>query len=137
MPHSEDDGAQGKAVPGQALAIAAEALYLVNLLAVPGIAFALLLLLYFRRGPHTPPLADCHLRQTVSASLWAGILLVAASGLIILLGGDNAPATWVVAIIYFTVCHSTLVLIGMVGLAKAMAGKVYVYPLVGRPCQGD
>jgi hypothetical protein len=27
--------------------------------------------------------------------------------------------------------HSTLILLGMLGLAKAMAGKFYVYPYIG------
>lgn len=121
-------------VAGQTLAVAAEALYLANLLLVPGLAFLILLALYLRRGKDTPPLADCHLRQTVSASIWGGILLVAANLLIILLGGYTTPATWTIVILYFTTCHSTLVLLGVVGLAKAMAGKNYVYPLVGRPC---
>ena len=53
---------------------------------------------------------------------------------IILLGGYTAPSTWVIVILYFTTAHSTLVLLGVMGLAKAMAGKNYVYPLVGRPC---
>ena len=36
-----------------------------------------------------------------------------------------------VLIIYFTVCHSTLVLFGVVGLAKAMAGQCWRFPLIG------
>lgn len=121
-------------VAGQTLAVTAEALYLANLLVAPGLAFFILLALYFRRSEKTPPLADCHLRQTVRASIWGGILLVVANLLIILLGGYTAPTTWTIVILYFTTCHSTLVLLGVVGLAKAMAGRNYIYPLVGRPC---
>ncbi|MDD5330816.1 MAG: hypothetical protein PHX38_12510 [Sulfuricella sp.] len=121
-------------IPGQALAIWAETLYLVNLLLAPGLAFLALLWLYLRRPPATPPLAVCHLRQAISASLWAGALLVFANVLIILLGGYSAPSTWVVVILYFTTCHSTLVLFGVFGLAKALAGQQYVYPLLGRHC---
>jgi uncharacterized Tic20 family protein len=40
-----------------------------------------------------------------------------------------------IVIIYFTTCHSTLVLLGVLGLAKAMAGQKYIYPLLGRPCE--
>ena len=131
MPASEDSELE---IPGQSLAVWAEVLYLSNLLIAPGLAFAALLWLYFKRSPDMPALARCHLRQTISASVWAGVLLVIANLLIILLGGYAAPKTWVIVIIYFTTCHSTLVLLGVLGLAKAMAGQKYVYPLVGRPC---
>jgi hypothetical protein len=40
-------------------------------------------------------------------------------------------------ILYFTFCHSTLVLLGIVGLAKAMAGQCWQFPLVGRPLPLD
>jgi uncharacterized Tic20 family protein len=121
-------------VPGQNLAIWAETLYLVNLLLAPGVAFLALLWLYNGRKADTPPLALCHLRQAIRASIWAGGLLVIANALILLLGGYTAPKTWMIVIIYFTTCHSTLVLLGVLGLAKALAGQQYVYPLVGRPC---
>jgi uncharacterized Tic20 family protein len=134
MPASEPEKVQPDAgVPGQELAVAAEVLYLVNLLLLPGIAFVLLLVVYFRNIKSAPALAVCHLRQTLSASLWAGGLLLVANGSILLLGGYHSPNTWMVVIIYFTTCHATLVLFGVMGLAKAMAGQYYRYPLVGRP----
>ncbi len=116
---------------GQRLAIAAEALYLANLLIAPGIAFAALLWLYLRRDPQTPMLALSHLQQTVSASIWAGAFLVIANLLIVVIGGYDQPATWVIAIVYFTVCHASLVLLGAFGLSRAMAGLTFRYPLVG------
>ena len=132
MPVSADSEQE---IPGQSLAVWAEVLYLSNLLIAPGLAFLTLLWLYFKRSPSTPVLAVCHLRQAIGASLWAGVLLVIANAAIILLGGYAAPKTWVIVIIYFTTCHSTLVLLGVLGLAKAMAGQKFVYPLVGRPCE--
>ena len=132
MPVSADSAQE---IPGQSLAVWAEVLYLSNLLVAPGLAFLMLLWLYFKRSADMPALALCHLRQTISASVWAGILLVIANIAIILFGGYAAPKTWVIVIIYFTTCHSTLVLLGVLGLAKAMAGQKYVYPLVGRPCE--
>lgn len=119
---------------GSTLAILAEALYLANLLLAPGLAFAILVWLYMKHIGSAAPLARCHLRQTLSASLWAGVLLVIVNTVIIALGGYRAPHTWVVVVLYFITAHSTLVLLGILGLAKAMAGKLYVYPLVGRPC---
>ena len=114
----------------------AEALYLANLLVAPGLSFIILLRLYFRHRATAPALAICHLKQTVSASIWAGILLLIANLAIFSLGGYTSPYTWAVVIVYFTTCHSTLVLLGMLGLARAMAGKDFIYPLIGRRCDG-
>lgn len=130
MPPSEPE----QEVPGQTVAIVAEALYLLNLLLLPVVAFVLLLWLYRRNIHSAAPHARCHLRQTLSASLWAGALLVIVNGAIIVLGGYHAPYTWVIVVLYFTTAHACLVLLGTLGLAKAMAGRPYVYPLIGRPC---
>jgi len=123
-------------VTGTALATTAEALYLTNLLLVPGIAFAILVWLYMKHIDNAAPLAQCHLRQTLSASLWAGVLLIVANVVILALGGYQAPYTWVIVVLYFVTCHATLVMLGALGLAKAMAAKPYRYPLIGRPCPG-
>ena len=134
MPHSEGEQEQPDPVaPGQGLAVVAEALYISNLLLLPGLAFIALLLVYFRNIQVAPALAVCHLRQTLSASLWAGALLLATNIIIVWLGGYRSPNTWMVVIIYFTTCHATLVLLGVMGLARAMAGQCFRYPLVGRP----
>ncbi len=134
MPPSDNEAQTSATPPGQPLAVASEVLYLVNLLLVPGIAFAILAVLYLRHIGTAPPLAACHLRQTLSASLWAGVILVVLNGAIVLLGGYKTAWTWVVVVLYFTICHATLVLLGTMGLARAMAGKNYRYPLLGRPC---
>jgi uncharacterized Tic20 family protein len=119
--------------PGEGLAVAAESLYLANLLLAPGLAFAGLVWLHLTRRRGAPPLAVAHLDQTLSASLWAGVLLVGVNAAILLLGGYDGPNVWAVVIVYFTVFHATLVLLGILGLAKAMAGQCWRYPLVGRP----
>lgn len=123
-------------VAGQTLAVIAESLYLVNLLLLPGIAFMALVVIYLQKFKLAAPLARCHLQQTLSASLWAGVLLIIANGVILSFGGYEAAYTWVVVVLYFTVVHTTLVILGTVGLAKAMAGKPFEYPLVGRKCHG-
>ncbi|MEW8423590.1 MAG: hypothetical protein AB2723_16685 [Candidatus Thiodiazotropha sp.] len=132
MPRSGVDNYPAEEPPGSAMAITAESLFLANLLLIPGIGFVILALVYFKRGKTSPPLARSHLEQTFIASLWAGVLLVIVNLVIILLGGYKGAYTWMVVIIYFTVCHSSLILIGMLGLAKAMAGKCYRYPLIGK-----
>jgi len=136
MPRSvEEDRKQPIATQpaGMRLAVLAEALYLANLLVTPGIAFLILAALYLRGKQDKPPLAAAHLAQTFFASLWAGILLVVVNALILLLGGYQGVHTWVVLILYFTICHSTLVLLGVMGLVRAMAGQCWRFPLVGRP----
>lgn len=127
MPPSDAEAAP----EGQGLAVAAETLYLVNLLLVPGIAFMILLYLYLRHRTEASALALGHLQQTVAASLWAGLLLVLVNGLVLWLGGYDQAGTWVVLLLYFVSCHAALVLLGVVGLARAMAGKPYRYPVIG------
>jgi len=119
---------------GQGLAITAEVLYLLNLLLLPGLAFIILLVVYLRYRNDPAALGACHLRQTFSACLWAGIMLVLVNGLIILLGGYDSPSTWLIVILYFTTLHAALVLLGTIGIARAMAGKHFHYPVVGRRC---
>jgi hypothetical protein len=127
-------------VPGQGLAVAAESLYLANLLLLPVLSFAALVWLYLGQDRETAPLARAHLAQTLAASVWAGVLLVGVNVVILLVGGYDGPNTWMVVIVYFTVFHSTLVMLGILGLAKAMAGQCWRFPLVGRPlpegCEG-
>ena len=128
MPPSDDN------VPGQGLAVAAESLFLANLLVAPGLSFLAIAWLRLKH-PDAPPLARCHLDQAFFVSLWGGILLVVASGAFIAFGGLTWEWTWVVVILYFTTVHSTLILFGALGLAKAMAGKAYAYPLIGPRCE--
>ena len=118
-------------VPGQSLAVAAETLYLVNLMLAPGLAFLVLAWLWLKRRHAAPPLARGHLDQTFYVSLWGGVLIVIANAALFLIFGWEWEWTWVIVVLYFTAVHSTLILLGMVGLAKAMAGKPYVYPLIG------
>jgi hypothetical protein len=135
MPASSEPGlgpAAEQSPTGSRLAITAEALYLANLLVVPLIPFLVLGVLFLRCDEDTPALARAHVDQAFSASLWAGILLVIVNAAILLLGGYRGVHTWTLVILHFTVCHSTLVLLGIVGLAKAMAGQCWRFPLVGR-----
>lgn len=116
---------------GRRLAVAVESLYLANLLLAPGFAFIGLVWLWRRADVQASPLAVSHLRQTLVASLWAGALLVGLSTLILLVGGFESMWSWLAVILYFTFFHSTLVLCGMVGLARAMAGQAFRFPLIG------
>lgn len=115
---------------GQGLAVAAESLFLINLLLAPGLAFTALFWLWHKH-PDASALARNHLRQTFFVSLWGGLLLTVFSGICLALGGLHWEWTWVLVIMYFTCVHSTLVVLGIFGLARAMAGKSYRFPLIG------
>lgn len=128
MPASAADA--GK-VPGQGLAIAAEALFLINLMALPFLGFAILAWLWLRKRNTAPALARCHLDQTFFVSLWGGVLIVFACAAILLFGGLEWKWTWVAVILYFTCIHSSLIVCGCLGLARAMAGRLYRFPLIG------
>ncbi len=131
MPLSEDNFGVSEERAGQALAVLAEALFLINLLLLPGIAFAILAGLWLKHRRSAPPLARQHLYQATVVSLWGGLLIVVFGGLILLAGGVGEVWTWVVLILYFTCIHSTLILCGMVALIKAMAGQRWRFPLIG------
>lgn len=135
MPRSDDNFGFSEEKAGQNLAVLAESLFLINLLLLPGLAFAALFALWLKNRNSAPPLARQHLRQTTFVSLVGGFLIVALSGLILALGGLDWAWTWVVLVLYFTCIHSTLVLLGMYGLIKAMSGQVWRFPLIGPPLE--
>jgi uncharacterized Tic20 family protein len=131
MPLSDDDFGFEEEKAGQNLAVLAEALYLINLLLLPGIAFVLLLGLWLKYKDSAPALARQHLKQTTFVSMIGGFMIIVLSALILALGGLNWEWTWVILIIYFTCVHSTLVLLGMYALIKAMNGQTWRFPLIG------
>ena len=76
-------------------------------------------------------LARQHLRQATFVSFWGGLLI---SGFVVAVAasvGLGSGAAWVALILYFTCIHSSLVLLGMFALVKAMGGQVWRYPLIG------
>ncbi|NMG73397.1 hypothetical protein [Aromatoleum diolicum] len=118
-------------MPGPPLAVAAQSLFLVNLMIAPGIAFLILVALWWHYRDSAPLLARNHLRQTVAASLWGGGLLVGVSVVIFLLGGFDNPWSWVVGVIYFVSFHAMMILFGVIGLNRAMLDRPYRFPVIG------
>mgnify|MGYP006928169064 CR=1 FL=1 len=114
------------------VAVLAESLYLINLLLLPGLAFVLLLVLYRLKFQQATPFTLNHLQQTLSASIWAGILIIIVVAAILILGGFSGAYTWMIVILYFTIIHASLIILGMIGLVKALAGQCWSYPLIGR-----
>ena len=113
------------------LAVQAAALYLLNLLLLPGLAFAALLYLWWRNRVAASPLDRGHLANAVRGSLLAGAMLVGVTLLILLLGGFGQPSTWVVLILYVVTFHAAFVLIGVLMLVRALADQPFRFPLVG------
>ncbi len=118
--------------PGQTLAVKAELLYLANLMLAPGLAFLLLAWLWAKHRKTASVLARQHLDQTFVVSLCGGGLIVVACALIVVLGGLNWPWTWVIVVLYFTTVHTTLIVLGVMGLTRAMNDKPWQFPLLGR-----
>lgn len=113
------------------LAIRAQVLYLINLMILPGIAFLAQIWLYGQYYKDSSPLVRGHVRQSLLASLWAGFLLIIVNlGIVIIIGVDS-PTLWVILILNFTVFHTTLIFLGVMGLVKAMASTPYQHPIIG------
>jgi hypothetical protein len=112
----------------QQLAVIAQVLYLGNLLALPGILLLALVAMYFRfaRG-RASGLAAVHIRQAIGASLLALLLLGGGAAVFWLIGYYGAGG-WTAVILYLLVVHTSFVMLGIIALARAMAGKA----LLGR-----
>ena len=63
--------------------------------------------------------------------MWGGLLLVVISVAFFLLGGLVIPWTWVIGILYFTFVHSSLILLGVMGLSRAINGRSWRFPVFG------
>ncbi len=110
-----------------------QSLYLLNLLALPGIAMVPMIYLC-RRHWHSPDrVTVCHIRQVLAATIWF-LLVVAGGGLLFWLLGEPSAHLWTMLLMYLIIFHTTFVMIGMVGLAKALTRKSYRIYLIGVPC---
>jgi len=134
MPQSENKKSKQEEVAGQDFAVMVEALYVINLLLVPVLAFIVLVYLFIKKHGSLPPLANSHLEQTISAGLLTAVMFfVAALTIMIMrLNGIEDVTLWIIAVILFTILHASMVPLGVLGLAQALAGKCWRYPVVGR-----
>lgn len=134
MRHSENETSEKLPIEGQDLAVIIESLYVANLLILPILAFIALALIFIKKHGSVPALADSHLEQTMSASVWTGIIFFIAALTVMMMNlvGIEDMTLWIIVIISFTVIHASLVLLGIIGLAKALSGKCWRYPVVGK-----
>lgn len=116
---------------GKPLAIIAEGLYLLNLL-FPLLPLLALVWLRWRHRAHPDAVVRSHLKQTFAGAALSTGLFACANLLILLLGGYATVHALVVFEVYFIFCVPPLLIPGLLGLIKAMAGQDYRYPLLGR-----
>ncbi|MDQ7048846.1 MAG: hypothetical protein Q9M92_04595 [Enterobacterales bacterium] len=110
----------------------AHVLFLLNISLLPVVAFVLLLILY--KSPMTQSSNFCrhHYRQSIVANLFAGVFLLVVSLMFLYWGDLHSAYTWMAIILYFTLLHSVLLLLGVLALVKARSGKTYQYPIIGK-----
>lgn len=114
------------------LAAVAQGLYLVNITILPIFAFIILIFLYFKNRASMHMTTLCHFRQSILANILSGFLLCVVSLVILLTGSFDSPYTWMILLLYFISIHSVLILYGVFGLIKALAGDAYQYPIIGK-----
>ncbi|WP_456446051.1 hypothetical protein [Thiolapillus sp.] len=130
MEHSNDDPYKGRA-------IAAESLYLLNLL-FPIIPLFFLTLLYFRsRSIHNEYLRSHTLQPWVAALISTALFLII--NLVAWLAGGYADMDTIVSIhslvaleVYTLLVILPFLVPGLFALTKAMSGQAWRYPLIGR-----
>ncbi|MEH6811633.1 MAG: hypothetical protein V7677_03780 [Motiliproteus sp.] len=109
-----------------------QGLYLLNLLALPLLAMISILYLCKKHWHSEDLVTRCHTRQVIASSIWFAIVVLGGS-LLFWLVGDHGPQLWTMLLMYLIVFHTTFVMIGLVGLAKAITGKPYQPYLIGVP----
>lgn len=120
------------------LAIAAEAFYIVNMVLAPGLGFLMLAVLYpYCKRKRPPAIAMNHLRQAISATIWAIVALTIFFVLLWVTGGYPSAYFWPLITFYFVFIHIPMSVIGVIGFGKALAGENYRYPVIGRPLLDD
>ncbi|MDP1607422.1 MAG: hypothetical protein Q8L93_12440 [Rhodocyclaceae bacterium] len=118
-------------MPGPPIAVLAEALFLANLMLIPVLGFVLMVGLWWKFRHSDSAVVRNHLQQTVVTSISGGAILVGVSITIFLLGGLDNPASWVIGVLYFLCVHAVLILLGMIGLNRAILARQWRYPLLG------
>ncbi len=112
------------------IAILAEGLFLANLLLIPLIPFLVLVYLFKKYSDRPDSVAYNHLRQTLIASVLAGVFIVGIIGVFYFFSSTSAAVTWTIIITYLTCIHSVFVMLGIYGLSKAMGGQKVKFPLI-------
>lgn len=123
----------------QGLAIASEALYMLNLL-FPLIPLLALTVIFFRHRKDPSLFVRSHVIQPFVAALISTALFIAINLIAAFLGGytslDNLISihSLVALEVYTLLVILPFLVPGLIGLTKAMAGLAWHYPVIGRFC---
>ncbi len=93
---------------------------ILNLTLLPVISFIVLYLIYKKTKPNN--IDHYHAVLGIKINIIAAIVLFLVSGLMILFGGFNSPWTWVYVISYFTIVHTTFIIIALWALVRSWSG---------------
>lgn len=140
--------------------VQAQALYLANLLALPGLSFLLLAFLYYKlvwqgeqqaiRDELDLNLDDCKdlkqqrgIESSISqqeldqshtrAAFWLSVIggsLVLGGCSSIYLAIEHSTHAWPMIILYFTIMHTSFVMWGMINLARAMSSRLPYFKIL-------
>ena len=120
MPYSENQTKVGSG------ALVPVIWYLLNLLAIPVIGFAVLLWLYLQSA-QMPALKRAHTRAAFYMSIIGAVLIFSGVAVFWLVYG-NTGNFWTGAIIWAIVLHTSFVLWGMIAMALAIGDKLPYFP---------
>ncbi len=113
------------------IAIVAQACMLANLL-FAGIVYGGLWYLYLRHYAQAGPLVQQHIKQAVwVASISTGLFIV-LNGIILLQGGYHTITALMLLEIYYMLIVPLFFIPGLMALVKAIQGRGYRYPLIGK-----
>lgn len=111
----------------QKFAARAYVFYTLNITFLPVLGFLIQALLWRKARMLLLHNACLQIRDSIFASIFAGLLLAVVSVVVLFIGGLQSPYTWAFLITYFTVCHSVLILIGVLGYARISGGKPFSF----------
>jgi len=94
---------------------------LLNLTALPGIGFIILLLIY--KKTETNNIDNYYAILGIKTNLLAGVALLLVTALMILFGGFNSVWTWVFVISYFVFVHAMFILFATWTMVRSWTGK--------------
>ncbi len=94
---------------------------LLNLTFLPGLAFIYLLIKLSKSDPQH--IDYYHARLGIKLNLFAAVILIFVSGLMIFFGGFDSAWTWVYVITYFTFVHTMFILIAVWAMIRAWSGQ--------------
>jgi len=94
---------------------------LLNLTVLPIIGFVMVLFMYRKTLPNS--IDRYYAVVSLKLSIYAGLVLLGVSGLIVFIGGFNSPMSWIYMISYFVTVHAAFILFATWALVRSWTGK--------------